>query len=50
MENHYCKYNSKNWLDDNPISEEQRKEMFPGIASEVCSNIQGGLATSGNYD
>lgn len=50
MENHYCKYNAKNWLDDNPISEEQRKEMFPGISSEVCSNIQGGLAASGNYD
>lgn len=50
MENHYCKYNAKNWLDDNPISEEQRKEMFPGITSEVCSNIQGGLAASGNYD
>lgn len=50
MENPYCKYNAKNWLDDNPMSEEQRKYMFPGISSEVCSNIQGGIAKSGNYD
>ena len=50
MENPYCKYNAKNWLDDNPISEAQRKEMFPGIASDACANIQGGIAKSGNYD
>ena len=50
MENPYCKYNAKNWLEDNPISEEQRKEMFPGITSDACANIQGGLAKSGNYD
>ena len=50
MENPYCKYNAKNWLDDNPISEAQRKEMFPGITSDVCANIQGGIAKSGNYD
>ena len=50
MENPYCKYNAKNWLDDNPMSFEQRKEMFPGLTSDVCANIQGGLAKSGNYD
>lgn len=50
MENTYCKFNAKNWLEDNPISEEQRKEMFPGITSDACANIQGGLAKSGNYD
>ena len=50
MENPYCKFNAKNWLEDNPISEEQRKEMFPGITSDACANIQGGLAKSGNYD
>lgn len=50
MENRYCKYNAKNWLDDNPMSEEQRKELFPGISSEVCTNKQGNLASSGNYD
>ena len=50
MENPYCKYNAKNWLDDNPISEAQRKEMFPGITSDACANIQGGIAKSGNYD
>ena len=50
MENLYCKFNAKNWLDDNLISEEKRKEMFPGITSVACSNIQGGIAKSGNYD
>lgn len=50
MENPYCKYNAKNWLEDNPMSYEQRKELFPGLTPEVCSNIQGGLAKSGNYD
>ena len=50
MENPYCKYNAKNWLEDNPMSYEQRKEMFPGLTSDVCANIQGGLAKSGNYD
>ena len=50
MENPYCKFNAKNWLEDNPISEEQRKEMFPGITPDACANIQGGLAKSGNYD
>lgn len=50
MENHYCKYNAKNWLEDNPMSFEQRKELFPGLTSDVCANIQGGLAKSGNYD
>lgn len=32
------------------MSEEQRKEMFPGITSDACANIQGGIAKSGNYD
>ena len=50
MENPYCKYNAKNWLEDNPMSYEQRKEMFPGLTPDVCANIQGGLAKSGNYD
>lgn len=50
MENPYCKYNAKNWMEDNNISQEQREEMFPGISKEVCTNKQGGLATSGNYD
>ena len=50
MENPYCKNNAKNWLEDNPMSYEQRKELFPGLTSETCSNIQGGLAKSGNYD
>lgn len=50
MENPYCKYNAKNWLESNEISEEQRKEMFPGITSDSCANIQGGIAKSGNYD
>lgn len=50
MENHYCKYNAKNWLEDNPMSFEQRKELFPGLTTDVCANIQGGLAKSGNYD
>lgn len=50
MENQYCKFNAKNWLEDNPISDEQRKEMFPGITSDACANIQGGIAKSGNYD
>lgn len=50
MENPYCKYNAKNWLEDNPMSYEQRKELFPGLTSETCANIQGGLAKSGNYD
>lgn len=50
MENPYCKYNAKNWLEDNPMSYDQRKELFPGLTPEVCSNIQGGLAKSGNYD
>lgn len=50
MENPYCKYNAKNWLEDNPMSYEQRKEMFPGLTPDACANIQGGLAKSGNYD
>lgn len=50
MENPYCKYNAKNWLQDNPMSFEQRKELFPGLTPQVCANIQGGLAKSGNYD
>ena len=50
MENPYCKYNAKNWMEDSGMSEEQRKEMFPGITSEACANIQGGIAKSGNYD
>lgn len=50
MENPYCKYNAKNWLEDNPMSYEQRKEMFPGLTTDACANIQGGLAKSGNYD
>lgn len=50
MENPYCKYNAKAWMEDNEISEEKRKEMFPGITSDACANIQGGIAKSGNYD
>ena len=50
MENPYCKYNAKNWLDDNPMSEEQRKELFPGLTSDTCANVPGGIAKSGNYD
>ena len=50
MENPYCKYNTKAWMEDNEISEAQRKEMFPGITSDACANIQGGIAKSGNYD
>lgn len=50
MENPYCKYNAKAWMDDGELSEERRKEMFPGITTDVCSNIQGGIAKSGNYD
>ena len=50
MENPYCKYNAKNWMDGNELSEAQRKEMYPGITSDACANIQGGLAKSGNYD
>lgn len=50
MENPYCKYNAKAWMDGNEISEAQRKEMFPGITSDACANIQGGIAKSGNYD
>lgn len=50
MENPYCKYNAKAWMQDNEISEAQRKEMFPGITSDACANIQGGIAKSGNYD
>ena len=50
MENPYCKFNAKNWIEDNPMTQEQRKQMFPGITSDVCANIQGGIATSGNYD
>lgn len=37
-------------MDDNLVSDEQRKEMFPGITSDACANIQGGIAKSGNYD
>lgn len=50
MENPYCKFNAKNWFYDNPIPQEQRKQMFPGITSDACANIQGGIAKSGNYD
>lgn len=50
MENPYCKYNAKAWMEGNEISEAQRKEMFPGITSDACANIQGGIAKSGNYD
>ena len=50
MENNYCKYNAKKWLEYNEITEEHRKEMFPGITSAACSNIQGGISNSGNYD
>ena len=50
MGNPYCKYNAKNWVEDNPMSYEQRKEMFPGLTTDACANIQGGLAKSGNYD
>jgi hypothetical protein len=50
MENPYCKYNAKAWMEDNEMSESQRKEMFPGIAPDACANFPGGLAASGNYD
>lgn len=50
MENTYCQYNAKNWLDDNQMSQQQRKEMFPGMSKVECTNIIGKLATSGNYD
>lgn len=50
MENPYCKYNAKAWMESNEISEAKRKEMFPGITSDACANIQGGIAKSGNYD
>lgn len=50
MENPYCKYNAKAWMDGNEISEAQRKEMFPGLTPDTCANIQGGIAKSGNYD
>ena len=52
MENPYCKYNAKSWIENNPtiMTEKQRKDMFPGITSDACANIQGGIAKSGNYD
>lgn len=50
MENPYSKYNAKSWMQDNNISEAKRKDMFPGITSDACANIQGGIANSGNYD
>lgn len=45
--NPYCKYNAKGSTD---ISDEQMKEMFPGISSAACTNIMGKQAMSGNYD
>lgn len=50
MENPYCKYNAKNWLEDQQMTQEQRKELFPGVTSDVCANVPGGIAKSGNYD
>jgi hypothetical protein len=52
MENPYCKYNAKNWIEDNPtiMTEKQRKDMFPGLTSDACANVPGGIAKSGNYD
>ena len=50
MENPYCKYNAKAWLEGNEISEAHRKDMFPGITSDACANVPGGIAKSGNYD
>ena len=54
MENPYCKYNAKNWFQDNyqsgQMPEEQRKELFPGVTSDACANVPGGIAASGNYD
>lgn len=50
MENQYCKYNAKNWLEDNQMSTEQRKELFPGLTTAACANVPGGIAKSGNYD
>jgi hypothetical protein len=52
MENPYCKYNAKSWIENNPtiMTEKRRKDMFPGITSDACANIQGGIAKSGNYD
>lgn len=50
MENPYCKYNAKAWLEGDEISEAKRKEMFPGITTDACANIPGGIAKSGNYD
>ena len=50
MENPYCKYNAKNWLEDQQMSDEQRKQLFPGLTSDACANVPGGIAKSGNYD
>ena len=50
MENPYSKYNAKAWLDANEMTEEQRKELFPGLTSDACANVPGGIAKSGNYD
>lgn len=52
MENPYDKYNAKNWLSlqQNRMSWEQRKELFPGLTTDKCANVPGGIATSGNYD
>jgi hypothetical protein len=50
MENPYSKYNAKVWLNTNEMTEEQRKELFPGLTSDACANVPGGIAMSGNYD
>ena len=54
MENPYCKNNAKNWLEDKiesgQITQKQRKDMFPGLTSDACANVPGGIAKSGNYD
>lgn len=50
MENQYDKYNAKKWLEDNQMTTEQRKELFPGLTTAACANVPGGIAKSGNYD
>jgi hypothetical protein len=50
MENQYSKYNAKAWINANEMTAEQRKDMFPGLTSDACANVPGGIALSGNYD
>lgn len=50
MENPYSQYNAKVWLSNNQMTQAQRKQMFPGLTSDACANVPGGIAMSGNYD